>query len=373
MKNILLILVGGTICTTLNENGNLSVSDKAGVLLKENYLNSDSPYVNSVNIESTENLYILSENMTINKWNQIINTYREYSSKKRYDGIIMAHGTDTLAYSSAIFSMLLSDINIPVFFVSANENLKSSRSNGNENFRSAVECICRGITPNVYVTYKNLSNGQMYLHLASRLRQCENYSEDFHSVGEINLTNITEDNYYDYFEKIEKAFPQTRRKKAVDIFGDWKLKECILAITPYVGINYSCYNYNMFSAILHGAFHSGTACAEKTERCNDYGVNSIIYMLDKCFEADVPIDVYFSPSILQKGTYETVSIIGNHEVNGNKINFLYGCTSEMAYAKLVIAYSLFENAIEKNAFINNEYNYEIVDEKFKYKERLYDR
>ena len=31
MKNILLILVGGTICTSINEKGNLSVSEEAGV------------------------------------------------------------------------------------------------------------------------------------------------------------------------------------------------------------------------------------------------------------------------------------------------------------------------------------------------------
>ena len=37
-----------------------------------------------------------------------------------------------------------------------------------------------------------------------------------------------------------------------------------------------------------------------------------------------------------------------------------GYTYEMAYAKLVIAYSLFENEQERNAFINNEYNFEIT-------------
>ena len=50
--------------------------------------------------------------------------------------------------------MLLADTKIPVFFVSSNERLESSRSNGDANFRYAVECICRGIEPNVYVTYK---------------------------------------------------------------------------------------------------------------------------------------------------------------------------------------------------------------------------
>ena len=120
MKKILLILVGGTICTAINEEGNLAVSEKAGVLLKKNYLTSDSLYVNDVEIESTENLYILSENMTVDKWNEIIALYRKYVDEKEYDGIIMAHGTDTLAYSAALFSMLFSATKVPVFLVSAN-------------------------------------------------------------------------------------------------------------------------------------------------------------------------------------------------------------------------------------------------------------
>ena len=358
MKNILLILVGGTICTALNEKGNLSVSEEAGILLKENYLKSHSPYIHNVHIESTDNLYILSENMTIDKWNFIIETYRAYATKNNYDGIIMAHGTDTLAYSAALFSMLLSDTKIPVFMVSANENLKSERSNGNDNFRCAVECICRGIRPNVYVPYKNLSDKKMYLHLASRLRQCENYSEDFHSVGEFDITDMSEDNYKAYFAKLDELYPQDKRKKVVDIFGDWKLTEKILYITPYVGINYAAYNYQAFSAVLHGTFHSGTACAQKTEKCSDYDENSILYLLDKCLGADKPVEVYFSPSVLKNGTYETVATIGNHTVNGKTAHFMYGYTYEMAYAKLVIAYSLFAEETERSKLLYEEYNFE---------------
>lgn len=363
MKKVLLILVGGTICTSLNEEGNLSVSDKAGALLVENYKHSDSPYVNDVIIEPTENLYILSENMTVDKWNTIIDTYRKYTKDNTYDGIIMAHGTDTLAYSAALFSILLSGTKVPVFLVSANENLKSERTNGNANFKCAMECICRGIMPNVYVPYQNLSDGKMYLHLASRLRQCENYTEDFCSTGEFDLSDMTEENYPLYFEKLKTMFPQADRKEAVNIFGDWKLKDCVLYITPYVGINYSIYDYGRFSAVLHGTFHSGTACAEKTEKCETYGEHSVLYMLDRCFEGGKNVDVYFSPSICRNGTYETIPTIGNHTVNGKKANFLYGYTYEMAYAKLVMAYSVFEKEEDRKAFLENEYNFELVDVK----------
>ena len=361
MKEILLILVGGTICTALNEKGNLSVDEKAGILLRENYYKSDSPYVDDVHIVPTENLYILSENMTIEKWNRIIETYREHITKKNYDGVIMAHGTDTLAYSAALFSMLLSDTKIPVFLVSANENLQSERSNGNANFRCAVEAICRGISPNVYVPYKNFSDNKMYLHLASRLLQCENYSEDFHSVGELDVSNMTEENYSVYFEKLDEMYPQKKRKNVVNILGNWKLTESVLYITPYVGINYAAYNYSAFLAVLHGTFHSGTACAQKTDKCSEYGKNSVLYLLDECLNKEKTVDVYFTPSILKTGTYETVATIGTHTVNGKTAGFMYGTTYEMAYAKLVIAYSLFEEEDKRKKLLYGEYNFEMID------------
>ena len=50
-------------------------------------------------------------------------------------------------------------------------------------------------------------------------------------------------------------------------------------------------------------------------------------------------------------------------VNGKKANFLYGYTYEMAYAKLVMAYSVFEKEEDRKAFLENEYNFELVDVK----------
>ncbi len=350
MKNILLILVGGTICTELNERGNLSVSERAGVWLKANFENSDSVYAQRVNIDLSENLYILSENMTVDKWNRILDTYRACSAKKRYDGIIFAHGTDTLAYSAALFAQLLSGTETPVFFVSANERLESPRSNGNDNFRCAVECICRGIAPNVYVPYRNLSDRQMYLHLASRLCQCPNYSEDFHSVGMLNINDISEENYQEYFARLEALYPSDRRCAPIKPEADWRLKPCILMVEPYVGIDYAAFDYGKYAAVLHGTYHSGTACAE-----SGAVENSILYLIDRC--AALGVDAYLSPSVLKSGTYETVSVIGAH----GSIRFLYGFTKETAYAKLLIAYSLFEDEARRIAFIEAECNFERID------------
>ncbi|MBQ9915392.1 MAG: asparaginase [Clostridia bacterium] len=349
MKQILLILVGGTICCGLNEEGTLSVSEKAGMMLCANFKKSGSPYAQKVQIDTTENMFILSENMTVDKWNHILDTYQEYTAKKAYDGVIIAHGTDTLAYSAALFSMLLAGIKIPVFFVSSQKRLELSEANGNDNFRCAVECIARGIVPNVYVPYRNLSDGRMYLHLGSRIEQCQNYSDDFFSQGMIDITDITEKNYRDFFAKIETLYPQ-KKAKPLPVAPETRLSDCVLQIKPYVGIRYDAYDYDKFSAVLHGTYHSGTACAETDK------AHSLLCMIRLCSESEHPIDAYLSPSKLSGEIYETVSTIGK-----SKISFLYGYTWETAYAKLLIAYSLMEDSSKRATFLATEHNFEKID------------
>ncbi len=366
MKNVLLILVGGTICTKVNEDGFLSIDDKAGIKLKDNFYKSTSFCVNEVNIELTENMNILSENMTVEKWNDIISLYRQKVYGKKYDGVIFAHGTDTLAFSSSLFSMLLADTEIPVFFVSANKKLGSPHSNGDANFRYAIECICRGISPNVYVTYENLSDNQMYLHLASRLKQCKNHSEAFYSEGAINITNITDANYSEYFRLLESKFPSTKRNALVSLKGDWKLSNCVLMITPYVGLSYNAFDYSNFSAVLHGTYHSGTLCAKESRDTQIYGENSILSMIDTMIDNNSPKDIYISPCKLSGEMYETIPTVANYRKDEikNKFNsdmnvvFLYGPTFETTYAKLLIAYSFFESKDDIKNFLDEEINFE---------------
>ncbi len=348
MKKILLILVGGTICTSLNEYGTLSISEGAGVKLIENYKNSDSPFKDDVEIKTTENLFILSENMSIPNWNLILDTYRKHINSDSFDGVIFAHGTDTLAFSTSLFSLILANTNIPVFFVSSNARLDSERANGNENFRYAVELICKGIEPNVYATYKNISDDRMYLHLGSRLLQCKNYSEDFCSQGAIDITEFSDET----LKKIKETYPKEEKSPLIDINGDWYLKNCILMITPYVGLDYNSFNYSKFSAILHGTYHSGTACSEPYE-------SSVLHLIDLCEKENPEIDIYLSPSKNSGEIYDTVRIIGNHKVN--KIKFLYGCTNEATYAKLVLAYSIFKEKKNIENFISNQINFEFFD------------
>ena len=348
MYNILLVLCGGTICSAVNETDDgtyRSISDDAISLLTDNYYHSDSPFKENVEFIASENFRILSENMTVDKWNELIQYFQKESSFfNKYDGIIVAHGTDTLAYSSALFSLLLRNIGIPVIFVSSNEPLTSPKANGNENFRKAVECICLGITPNVYAVYKNPSSGRMLLHLASRLTQCKNYSEDFYSEGGIDISDLTDNDYSLLFNDIKVSNSATL---SLDKCPD--LHNCVLKIDPYVGLDYQAFDYSRFRAVLHGTYHSGTACAEKTKDSPNYSTQSILHLLDIC---PPNVNIFLSPAKNTGEVYDSVGIISNH--SQKKVHFLYGCTNEMTYVKLLLAYAL--DVSDVDAFVHTEFN-----------------
>ena len=315
---ILVIPTGGTICTAENDRGTLSVESNAGIKIANHYQGDAVFFV-------CENLSFLSENMTVNKWNKILDAYRENITKDDFDGVIILHGTDTLAYTASLFSLVLKDTKIPVIFVSANKPLDDEQSNGYENFAQAVECIKDGITPNVYVTYKNISDGRMYIHHASRIRQCENYSEDFYSVAPSD----------------EKSAPTS------PIPEDFTLKNCVMKITPYVGIDYADFDIKKYKAILHGAYHSGTVCTEEDS-------HSVTYLAEKCKKCGV--DLYISPARFTGKIYESAEKI-------KEVKSLYGMTDECAYAKLVVAYSLFDDETKIQEFIETEQNLEFIYEK----------
>jgi len=353
MKHILLIPVGGTICTALTDRGTLAVYDGAGLRLKADFLASDSPFADKVEIDTAENLMILSENMTPETWNRILDVCRENMTASACDGVIVAHGTDTLAYSAALFAQIFAHTDIPIFFVSSQAPLSSPRANGTDNFRCAVECIGYGIEPNVYVSYRNPSDGVMYLHLGSRIRQCANYSDDFFSVGAIAFGGLSERDFSAALDEVKRRFPHEKRVPLPAAVRNVRLTARVLKLPPYVGMDYDAYDLSRFDSVLHGTYHSGTACTVSEERSQ-----SLRHFVDRCVEEGV--DLYLSPSKAEGEVYDTVRMIAEHRAKGVGARFLYGFTDETVYAKLMLAYSLFGTDEERLAFIEQDGNFERI-------------
>ncbi|MBR0280475.1 MAG: asparaginase [Oscillibacter sp.] len=327
--NIFLVLTGGTICTSVRDGLRSLDTDAASLRLVETFRKSDSPFAASARFTVGERFHTLSENMTVSVWNRMVDYLRRVDFSA-FDGVIVAHGTDTLAYTASMFALLLAGCGVPVVFVSSNAPLEhgDARANGHANFRAAAECIGYGIAPGVYVTYRNITDRRMWLHYACRLKQCGDYSEDFHSVGALDITELS--------PVTLSAFPATAAPDTPLLrLLDAPLSDCVLHIRPYVGIRYDAYRVESFRAVLHGTYHSGTACANDTP--DAYGPGSVRYLLDRC--ADAGTDLYLSPAWNQGELYDTVPVILNHTRNGRRVIPLRGMSAETAYCKLLLYYS----------------------------------
>ena len=100
MKNILVVFTGGTIGSCA-EAGTIHPSAQAGFKLIQ--LFQQLPHAAAVQFDCIQPLHLLSENLQPPVWTTLIAAI-EQRSLADYDGIIVTHGTDTLAFTAAALS-----------------------------------------------------------------------------------------------------------------------------------------------------------------------------------------------------------------------------------------------------------------------------
>ena len=389
MTKILVLFTGGTIGsfevqpdpndsrTTIGTRSELNALgiDTTGLTQKlvENYkkkYNLD----NSVDIDTCEITDILSENMTLAKWNEITDKIRN-TSFKGYDGVIITHGTDTLGYFANYLSMILGDIDIPVFIVSSNYVLKDPRANGDYNFQAACDFIKKCPIPGVYVTFRNTiaNENKTRIIYGSRVMQCNPLTNDFESItnkGNVPLATVDEFGNIEVTDKelfsVLSGTNMHNKGKNSYINELGKLKTNLLLIEPYVGINYANYNLKNVDAILHGLYHSGTTCTDINIVNNIFGLSRLAKSND--------CDLYAGPFY---GKDFSALYASSSEMVKAGINFVTNTSKENAYVKLILAYTLApnytsgENQIGEyvEEFMNEQINQEFINPPIKVKKR----
>lgn len=167
---IAVVFTGGTIGSSVSD-GYISTDDEKKYALLEGY--------DRGLFEIFEPYTILSENLAAQNLNTLI---KLANNLKGCDGIIITHGTDTLAYGAAAVSYSLGQSAVPVVFVSANYVLDDERSNGHINFRCALDFIKNGYGKGTFVSYRNRGEAPK-IHRATRIFAAGEYSDSVYSAG----------------------------------------------------------------------------------------------------------------------------------------------------------------------------------------------
>ena len=135
MKNILLITTGGTIASSESGEG-LSPALASDELL------SHVPEVKNICTVSTVQLYNLdSTNMRPQYWLEIAKYIRGVYDE--YDGFVITHGTDTMAYAAAMLHYLIQNSRKPIVLTGAQIPIAmrdtDARENLTDSFRYAAD------------------------------------------------------------------------------------------------------------------------------------------------------------------------------------------------------------------------------------------
>ena len=129
MRKVLVIGTGGTISCIKGENG-LEPQLCVDKLIKEIVL------PDGIQVCSEQLFCIDSTNMTPRHWEKL--AQRIHERYDEFDGFVITHGTDTMAYAAAALSVLIQNSRKPIVFTGSMEPMTAEYSDAPRNLGDAI-------------------------------------------------------------------------------------------------------------------------------------------------------------------------------------------------------------------------------------------
>ena len=142
-KKILLLTTGGTIASMPGGEG--LEPQRSEVMERE--LDQLRTYYD---ITVRDVMCLDSSNITPGEWRVIATEI--YQHRTGYDGIVVSHGTDTMAYTTSAITFMLPNIDLPVVFTGSQLPLADMLSDGPDNLRTAFAMAATG-HPGVFLAF----------------------------------------------------------------------------------------------------------------------------------------------------------------------------------------------------------------------------
>ena len=134
-KKILLLTTGGTIASMPGGEG--LEPHRSGVMERE--LEQLRTYYD---ITVRDIMCLDSSNIRPEEWQVIARNI--FENREGFDGIVISHGTDTMAYTASAVTFMLPDIDLPVVFTGSQLPLADVLSDGPDNLRTAFAMAASG-------------------------------------------------------------------------------------------------------------------------------------------------------------------------------------------------------------------------------------
>jgi len=287
LPKILLLSTGGTIASKIDYR-----TGAVTPVLTAEELNTSVPELSKIANIDTEVLFSeYSENIMPQHWLKIAERIKKIA-KSNYAGIIIAHGTDTMHYTSSFLSFALSGFPIPIVLVGSQRSSDRASSDAALNLIGATKFIKENNSNGVYIVmHQDENDDSIACHLGTRVRKNHTSKRGaFETVGDIPALIISE-------KQIQKNISKSYFKK--DEFQPRINLDSKVALVKY----HPGFDPNLLNQIVEmgykgiifegtGLGHIGKVMYENVKKANEKGV--FLGMTSQCIDGRVRMTVYES-------------------------------------------------------------------------------
>jgi glutamyl-tRNA(Gln) amidotransferase subunit D len=187
LPHVVIMSTGGTIASRVDYRTGavrsaLSASDLYGVV----------PELSDIAEVDTEIVFSLySENITPKHWKELAETVAK-RIEQGIGGVVIAHGTDTMAYTSAALSFALQNLPVPVIVVGAQRSSDRPSSDAATNLIGAVKAAGEGPFAEVGLAmHETVSDIAIVIHRGTKVRKCHTSRRDtFKSINGFPIAKV---------------------------------------------------------------------------------------------------------------------------------------------------------------------------------------
>lgn len=287
LPTIAIISTGGTIASRIDYR-----TGAVRPALTTNDLLSVVPMLSEIANLRTELLYsMLSENIKPSHWTAIAKIAARHI-REGMDGVVICHGTDTMAYTSAALSFALQNTPVPVILVGSQRSSDRPSSDAAMNLINAVRAAASVPIAEVMIgMHETMSDTATVLHRGTRVRKIHTSRRDaFRSLNTDPLARVESGN----ISILLNDYKKRDQKKKLVLKPNFKEKVALIkfhpGLNPYIFEWYVDEGY--FGIILEGTGlgHLGEYCFSRVKKAMESGL--FIGMCSQCVNGRVNMKVY---------------------------------------------------------------------------------
>ena len=297
---------------------------------------------------------LFSENITPKHWTEIAKAVAG-QIEEGVDGVVVAHGTDTLGYTAAALSFALQKLPVPVILVGSQRSADRPSSDAASNLIGAVAAAAKAPFAEVAVAmHETPSDRFVTLYRGAKVRKCHTSRRDaFKSVNALPLAKMED-------EKVTMLTEDYRKRdltRKLELKG--KFDEKVALVKFYPSMNPKIIDWYVEEGyrgiILEGTGlgHVGKYCFEAVR--NAVRKNVVVAMASQCIWGRVNMNVYDQGrDLLALGVIPLEDMLPETAVV--KLMWIFGQTEDVKEAKRFLRTNI-ENGFSPRTLL------EIIDDK----------